>query len=194
MSVKADVTTLVSTLTPVAVDSSEVSRFFDEEMIVLGHDPRGWLTHYFALSLSDKETDGVVTLAAAGSMVRLLALFYDDTELVRETVRSLQGFDPEWRDRTGIPIAFTPEGESNRTVRFYPKPISPGTSSSVTTVDQGLGQIFTQARTTDIPNYLVMPLALRILAREFERESNHRDVDFATLARAIGEHFLDMVS
>jgi len=48
-------------------------------------------------------------------------------------------------------------------------------------------------RRDDLPSWMDVPLALGVLAREYERESDHRDAVFAAACRQMSSTLLALV-
>lgn len=189
MSSKTIVLALVDTLSFNLADTTVTPVLFDECIQELGHDPRAWLTAVGTQNLAN--TNALVTLAGSLNIVRMLGLFYQDRQLRQATVGELDAFSGSWRDEVGKPVAYVVEEEKDRIVRLYPRP-SQAVSGTITT-DPPLSIVYTEQRTT-VPDWLDLPVALLVFAREFERESNHRDIDTAAIARALGEDMLRMVA
>ena len=129
------------------------------------------------------------TYTVSTSLRKLYAIFCAGRELSHEALAALESRGPQWADDVGTPIAYTERLEAERTVRLYPAPgiTSAGTNNLVTEVDR-LVYLGTVIMST-IPEYLRLPASLWVLAREYERESDHRDLTFAKLCRAMAEKF-----
>lgn len=130
---------------------------------------------------------GTATYTVSTSLRKLYALCFGGKELSHETLGALDSLGPTWRDAIGEPIAYTEQLQEDRTLRVYPAPdrASAGPISVVTEIDRFL--VIGTTTMSAIPDYLRLPAALWVLAREYERESDHRDVPFAKLCRALAE-------
>jgi len=134
---------------------------------------------------------GTVTLPAEA--IEVFYVFYDDRLLPPATLRQLEAVDPQWRDRRGTPQAYTMEQEDDRTLRLFPVPDISSKAQSFA-FGEPFGRDFPEAGVTlvhtedrELPDYLDLPAALEILAREMARESDHRDLEFAGLARQLAD-------
>lgn len=87
-----------------------------------------------------------------------------------------------WRNTRGQPRGFTRQSENVKTVEVLPPSDQPNT---------GL-VIYAQARTAELP-YLTLAMALKILAREYVRESDHFDRAFAKLCDDLGSLLLSLL-
>lgn len=190
MSSRATVLALVDTLTYNLADTTQTAIFFDEVIQELGHDPRAWLTTVAVQPTGT--TNAVQALSTLIGIVRVLAVFYQNRQLRHATITELDAWNPAWRDERGRPVAYTTEEESDRTIRLYPQPTQTMPTGDLTT-DPPLAFLYTEQRTT-VPDWLDLPVALLVLARELQRESNHRDLDTATIARALAMDMLKMVA
>lgn len=132
-------------------------------------------------------TAGTATYTFSATFRRLYALCYGGRELSHETLAALDSRGATWRDEVGEPLAYLEQLEEERTVRVYPIPDRTSASpSSVTTELDRIIAIGTFSLSL-LPAYLRLPAALWVLAREYERESDHRDIPFAKLCRAMAE-------
>jgi hypothetical protein len=107
--------------------------------------------------------------------VRLLTVFYEDEELGPLRLTDVAALDPFWRDARGHPLAYIVDDVSARGFRLYPVP------EISTNLDTEAGHVvmyYTEAP-DDVLVWLELPIALTILAREYVRESDHRDPVFA---------------
>jgi hypothetical protein len=169
-----------------ADDALETSRLFDEVILALGQDSHAWLVQ---IGTTDTGTDDDnYTLPA--NVIRLLAVFSDDRQLMREQDYCLPA---EWRDQLGQPLAYTVEGKSDRILRFFPRPDRVATGKPFEDLHGAPTIIYTEQRTTGIPAQLHLPIALLTLSREFERETAHRDQDFSGICAALGANMLRML-
>lgn len=149
--------------------------------------PDGWngTTNLLAV------TAGTATVTVATDVRKIAAVFYGGHELSRETWASLDALMDGWQDRLGAPRAYTAAREEERTLRLYPVPniTSSSTASAVSETDR-LVLLVTVA--TDLPLFLKLPAALWALSREYARESDHRDLEFAKGCREWAMKMLKM--
>jgi hypothetical protein len=97
-------------------------------------------------------------------------------------LRELEVLNSGWRNAVGTPIAYTLEAEAVQTAELYPAPY---TTSPATA-------IYVENRTNVLP-ILTLPVALLVLQREFSRQSDHVDPDFAALCGTLGQLLLDLL-
>lgn len=130
----------------------------------------------------------------------LIAVFYDDTELHMATARDMEAHSRGWRDDRGTPIDYVLEYETSNVFRLYPTPdvsakdfIFLGSPLGTDYPEYTAAALYQQKR-DDLPEYFDLYMAIEILSREFERESDHRDLKFATLCQQFGALLLRMVT
>jgi hypothetical protein len=186
---KATILSLVSMLSCNLADVTEIDRLYGEVILDLGSDTRQWFTNFSQInpgttvSQIDQES---LELPAEINLARLIALFYNGRELSREAESTFETRSRHWHDRPGSPVAFTTDQRSDRFVRLYPK--------NDTFQNTEVGVLHTlSVRTTNVPEVMALPIAMLVLAREFERESIHRDMDFAKACRALGQEMLNYI-
>jgi hypothetical protein len=195
MTTKALVLSMVDFLSAGLADQTECSRSFDETMIELAHDPRAWCSQVATMNTGlTTNTSDPDQLEIRSAVIKLLSVFYSGRELSEETIQNLAGTNVNWREQYGDPWAYTRQGEEGRILRLFPKPRRvPVTGEAFSTYTDSAIVLYCDARTTAIPDILCLPLALLVLAREFERESNHRDIPFAEAWRAMGQNMLKRI-
>lgn len=186
---KTAILTLVSTLSAGLADTTAIDRLWDETIIDLAADTRQWFTSFATVnpgtttSITDQES---LELPASLALGRLIALFYNGRQLSRESEDTFATQSRNWHDRGGSPVAFTTDQRSDRFVRLYPK-------NDVFKLGE-IGVLYTQSTVVvNIPDVMALPLAMLVMAREFERESTHRDMDFAKSCRALGQEMLNYI-
>lgn len=165
MSSKATILALVATLTNNLADQTSAGRIFDETIVDLGLREPNVLT---VLDTSLSTVDGVPTVTLPTSVVRVLAIGYEGRMLLEATMNEIQTKGTHWRAHSGEPTAVIFEDTNDRQFRLYPTPVRVA----------GLQILATQTRAT-VPDILDLPIALMVCAREFARESPHRDETFA---------------
>jgi len=177
---KSDVLQLVSDLSGGLADATVADRLYRE--IVMD-----WGQHEWLVSASQVTVDGVTAqYDAPPATLRILAVIFGDTVLSHTTRRALEAVDPVWRQTTGYPRAWVTETEGDRRFRLYPYPDVASTPMMVVTgalfgadwPPDSIAVIYTENR-RDVLDWLQLPLALAILAREFVRESDHQSLGFA---------------
>jgi len=185
---KADVLTLLDLFagtrsdTAALATSTTVSAYYDDVIAEHGLLREGLMTAEFVAV-----TAGDATYAFPADAVRVLAWIYDAVELRPTTRRSLEAYDEAWRSRPGDPRAYTTQDEDARTVRVVPVPAVTGDAIGVATpfVDifpnGNLAAIYTSGA-EDHPQWDELWITLDVLGREFSRDSDHVDLEFATAA------------
>jgi hypothetical protein len=157
------------------------------------------------LGLTDAQTrvfgEASYQLSLPSTMLAPIALIYDDTQLDEMSLRELETYDSEWRNRVGSPQAFTWDRQSYKVAATYPSPAVASPPINTPHNDpwgqdylpyQGL-VIFSETRTNVLP-YMELPLALRIMQQEFSRESNHQDPALAEAVGQIATLMFDLIS
>lgn len=187
MATKATVLDLVTSLSYGLADTAEIDRIWGELIIDLANDPRQFFSNVVGLdsgTVADLRDQEQLELPAASNIGRVIALFYQGRQLSREDERTFATKQRTWPDRIGRPVAFTTDQRGDRFLRLFPKNDTFDVNSVVLFYTQSV-------RTTSIQDFYALPLALLVLAREFERESNHRDMDFSKACRALGTQLMN---
>ena len=177
---RATTLALVRSLTFVPPDAGTLDRYYDETLIELGDDPFLFETTLLPVSLNQ----AVFTLPDFA--VRLQSVFYDDRALDGATIQQMQAVSPQWRDAYNQPCTYVTENETERTFRLFPQPTQPSKdfifiTGSLFGIDFPSYTVAVMHTThpTDAPDFLDLMIAHRILSREFARESQHQDSDYA---------------
>lgn len=192
---KADVQALVVLLSNGQADLTLFDKLYSDVITTLG--PANWLTTAVPITYTAKTS----TVPLPPNLLNLICLIYDDTVLSSLSLRELETLNPGWRNVVGSPIAYTVESETVKTVEVYPIPYS--TSPPIIPVhglptgqDYAPGNgisIHSELRDDAMP-YLTVPIALKVLSREYVRESPHMDVAFAGLCEQLGMLLLKLLS
>jgi hypothetical protein len=174
---QADVLTLVDDLSLGQANATEAAIFYAEIIRELG----------FIELLTGTETiavhAGTSSYTLATDTIRALEFYNTSGFLTKAAYRGLGAlFGSSWRNRTGSPLAVTVEDENNNSFSLVPSP----------NYDDTLTVIRTETR-TDVPVWLELPIAMEILNREFLRESDHQDIEFAGLAKMIANLLFNLV-
>lgn len=193
---KADVLTLSNELALGLADPVQLGTYYADLVRLLGNEPV--LTNAQAQDIDALVRD----YATPDEAVLLLAVYVGDRELPHTLERELEAIDSDWRNAVpGIPRVYTDEDLSENAVALYPTPADDALGTDqVFDDDFGLdfvpGQlsfIYTEERDDVLP-WLELWLAVAILEREFERESNHRDLPFAGSAGQLAQVIKKMIS
>jgi hypothetical protein len=131
---------------------------------------------------------------------RTYAIFYDDILLSKATLRELEAVNARWRDKVGRPISWVEQDTPDHTFRITPTP-EENSQDFIFLFGSPFGHDFPfravaaiiGERRDDLPDWLDVPLALSVLGREYERDSDHRDPQFALACRTIGTSLLALV-
>ena len=191
---KVDVLQLVTDFSRGQADVTTVERYYRDIVYLLGR--RALLTQASLVASSP----GATSYAMPSSAIDLMAVFYDATQLFPASRRELEWENQNWRDEEGPPQAYITEGETERTIRPYPKPVISskdfiflfGSPFGKDFPAYSISMIHTETR-TDVPVWLELPLALFILGAEFKRESAHKDPDFSQACELVANSLLEMV-
>lgn len=98
----------------------------------------------------------------------------------RVTLRAVHGTG--WTNLKGTPVSFTQELENDNAFRLVPIP------------DQAESLIgLVSAVRDDVPYWLELPIALEIVFREYTRESQFQNVEFAQAAGQLAQLFFSLV-
>jgi hypothetical protein len=191
---RATTLTLTQDFAAGLADVTSIDRYYDDVVFQLGAQP--WLTESTLVAV-DEDT---ATYSLPDKAVRLLHLFYDDAHLMEESLDTLSWQHPDWRDQRGRPLGYTRLGETARTIRLWPTP-DVSSKDFIFLMGAPFGRDFpeyavvmlhTEVR-DDLPAWLELPVALRVLAREFSQESDHRDTTFAEAATRLADTFMEML-
>jgi hypothetical protein len=190
---KADVLALASLIGGEQVDPTLADRFYHDVVAELGQSEI--LVEMSLLPV----TPGTGVFALPAGAVRLLGVWYDDEEITVIRRNDVASMDPEWRQARGTPLAYFTEDETIRTFRLYPVPDQ--ASKSFLFLGEPMGTEFPEycvvvAHTVapdTVPVYFELPIALTILAREFIRESVHRDPVFAALCQTFANALFGVI-
>lgn len=177
---KSNVLQLVQNLSSSQADATAIDRFYDDVVRDLGQRP--WLTQATLISV----TAGTAVYTPATSVIRILDVYYDNRVLRKATKQELESIDAQWRDLRGSPFAYVSEDETAKDFRIVPNPeVSSkdfiflfGSPFGLDYPEYAVAIVHTETR-IDLPAWLEMPVAFEILRREFIRESDHKDAEFA---------------
>jgi hypothetical protein len=192
---KADVTSLVSTLSNGDADAISVGHYYDHAIDDLARYP--WFVQASLVTLAA----GTAEYTLNDDYVKLVAVFYNDRLLDRVDDRALESINPYWRDEVGTPRAYTTTDEDSKTYRLYPAPDKPsGNFIFVYGSPMGLDYppyaalLFHTELRSDLPVWMDLPMTFTVLAREYGHESNHRDDAFAAFCQGLADTLWIMVS
>ena len=192
---KASVLALATDLGGGQAQSPHTERLYDEMMLAVGD------AALFNLVTLLPVTAGTAEYTLPAPAVKLHAAFYDNGMLSRARKRDMEALDPSWRDHRGHPVAFVTDDLSRRVFRLYPQPVAPN-SAFIFQVGAPFGvdhpvdaiAVIHSVSKSDLPTWLDLPLALSLLGREFARDSDHRNAEFASACQGLGKVLFEMVS
>ena len=195
---KADTLALVDFLSGGVDDPATINRYYDDTMYELARENWTCDAQAFAVSIGQQEVDLDFT-----GFVNLLGLVYDDTEIDEIPLRQLEMLDPYWRDAIGRTASFTQEDENNKVIALYPAP-NVASNPLGGTFGEPLGGDYTTYNAVIFysypaldplqpPYYLELVAALTIMAREFNRESDHPDPAVTEVASNLTQMFKEML-
>lgn len=185
---KTNVLALVDVLAGTRSDSASLATtatrdaYYDEMVSEHGLVREGQMDASFVAA-----TKGDATYAFPAAAVRVLAWIYDAVTLRPTNRRALEAYDSDWRNREGSPRSYTTQSEDARIVRVVPVPAVTGDTIGVATPFSGtfpngnFTAIYTDG-SDDHPVWDELWMALDVLSREFARDSDHYDAEFATAA------------
>lgn len=196
---KADVLNLVQVLSGGTADPATIEHYYNDATIQVARENWTCDAHVFALSIGQSLVD-----LSSTNFVNLLGLIYDDTEMDELPLRQAEMLDPYWRDAEGSTASYVLEDENSKQVAFYPAPniaSNPlgGTFGSplggdYTTYNAVLFYSYPALDPLNLPYYLELVVALRILNREFNRTSDHPDPMVSDLSGQLFDLFKEMLS
>jgi hypothetical protein len=130
-------------------------------------------------------------------MVRELWAVFEDSELLFCSEDSLEAYESTWRDDTGDPEALTSEQLTNQ-YRVYPIPVANSGAAGAEPYgedypDDILFLLYADKRVASIAEIYEIPIALKVLAREFMYDSQHQDLGFSEACSQIGQIFLSLL-
>lgn len=133
--------------------------------------------------------------------VKIVGVFYDARILELINHIALESISPAWRDHRGGPIAYSIEDEAAKVYRLYPAQDKPS-GAFIFVYGSPLGLDFppyavlllhTELRTT-FPDWMDLPAAWSLMAREYGHESRHRDDALADFSQSLADLLWSMVA
>lgn len=190
---KAEIIALAENIGRVSIDADTIDVYFTDTLEEIGRFPKPPLVN---VELQEV-TSGTAEHAYPDDAVLPLHIFHGERHLSPETVANLEAYEDGWRALTGDPFAWTRDEKTTRTFELVPEPDSDsgdfafihGMPYGEDFPDDALTIIFSERRTTDIPDWIALYIALRILSREFTRPSDHQDTEFAVACDKVSQIF-----
>lgn len=182
---KAEIITLVKTLA--RQDDLDDDMLADDYADVIEEVAQTEKTPLVAAEMFDIVL-GTSTYDYDASAVRVLYVFVDDTLLRPADIIDLETYNVAWRALSGTPYSVTEAEITSRTLRLIPIP-NFDSDPLVPTHGEPFGedypanigvQIFAAKRDTDIPDWLALFVAMRMLANIYGRPSAYKDAAFSS--------------
>lgn len=192
---KADVLSLVQLIGADQADAGQIDRYYSDVVYALAQ--KRLVTNVSLIPT----TFNTAIYSFPASAVELISVFYDDYEVRKASIAECSSYyGSNWRDVKGSPVAYVTENEADRTFRLVPQPqanskdfiFSHGRPLGLDYPDYAAAVLHTEFR-QDLPVWLELPVALDVAAREFSRDSDHRDLEFANITKQIAEFLYAMV-
>ena len=193
---KNEVLTLVQDIARDQAEDDTISKYYDEAIAELGKMPDPVLVERALFTV----TAGTQTYPYPAAAVELLYLFRDTDPLLKTATFGLEQRSKAWRNASGTPVAYRTDRETADTFILYPIPDTTSTALGIGATepfgddfpdDMGAA-IYSDSRETDISDMIGLYVAFRVLYKEFHRPSNHQDIEWAMLHKAIANAFFYM--
>lgn len=164
-------------------DQVSSSNFWDESVYVLGQDP--WLTNINI----QPATAGVGDFSIEGIGINLLGFVYGNLWLTEMALREAEMVYRTWRDVSNGPIAYVLEQSDKLTGDTVGKPRLSGAPIVTQRFDDQYPDFnfvsFVTEFRQNVPAWMEWVIVFQTLTREYERSSDHADMDAAQAAVAI---------
>lgn len=127
----------------------------------------------------------------------ILEVFYDSEIVFRESLNSITLHNKNWRDIEGPPEFYVVETETKKTFRLVPRPQTSSKDFSFI-LGEPLGRDFPEYSVglictkilADNPDWMDLPIALKVTAKEFFKESKHQDPAFSEVCNQLADVLL----
>ena len=190
---KAATLTLASQMTLGQIQGSLLSTFYDDAINALGALP------YLFQSTLVSLTPGQSLVSYPQDAINPLSLWYDTRDLDLLTNEELMAINPRWPDDVITPLTYTLDSVPLRTLTLYPRP---SWASDPIPITDPFGPAFPRNCLTflgttfmqDIIEWLELPILFGLLAREYARESPHKDLQFASACQRLATTFMDYLT
>lgn len=192
---KADIIQLVADISLAQADTIMAERYFDDIVNGLGEREVIVGAHLIPV-IAD-----TAVYELPDDTIDLLGVFYGDMFLNEAPIQEVESFAGlSWRSRRGTPIAYVVEQESSRDFRLFPTPDQPSSDIDFAfgspfghDYPEGVIAALCSEKRDELPEWLELPIAFEILAREYARESDHQNKAFSEVCRITSAVFLTMV-
>lgn len=190
---KADVLQLVAELSRGRADPGTCEKYYTDVAYEMAK--AGIVMNVSIVELN--AGDGTYTIPADAVLV--VGMLYDGVQIVPSARQAVEWRNPDWRSRVGPPQTYVMEDEQARTFRLFPAPDSDtGFLGNVLRFGENyppysVALVYAQNR-EDMPEIYTLYMVCTILNREFTRESDHRDLQFAGACDQLSQLFMKMAS
>lgn len=193
---KNEVLTLIQDIARDQAEDDTISKYYDEAIVELGKMPDPVLVERALFTV----TAATATYAYPAGAIELLHVFRDTDPLLKTTKFNLEQRSKSWRGTSGTPVAYNLDQETAETFRLYPIPDTTSTALGVGATEpfgddfpaNTGAAIYSDSRETGISDMIGLYVAFRVLYKEFHRPSDHQDVEWAMLHKAIANAFFYM--
>lgn len=169
----AVVQTFVTDISNGEADLTECARIYDDVLANLSTLPV--LVQFTA-------TIAPVSGTVASPGTALLLAFYNNEQLGELSLREADWLVPNWRETVGTPYNFVRESIAGTQFQLVPQPN-----------DGHDAQTITSYTTDTLPVWLQLPVALLVLADEYQRESDHQNIEIANACRELGQFLVGLL-
>ena len=182
---------LVRNLTLFTPEEGTIDRYYDETVIEVNR-------FFYEVSLFPVNINQV-TFTLPEEAGELMATFYDARELDKATVLEARTLSRMGRDTKGEPLIYFTQNETERTWRIAPTPTVASHLPlgfgffGVNYPSYNILGIYTVSP-QDAIDLFDLPIAHRILSREFSRDSQHQDIIYAERCQLIYQVLIAMLS
>jgi hypothetical protein len=188
---QADVLNLVAELSVGQADPTLAQGFYTDAINELAD------RHFLTTTALAGFAEGGTELAIPLDVRDLMGVVYNDAQIDEMTLRQLEHVDYRWRERNGKPRGWTRETETAKTIALYPTPdVDAAPYVSGPPLGTGYppfnGVLFYSGFRDPVPQQLELIIVFYILAREYSRESNHQNADWATFAQNMVDLLYEM--
>ena len=193
---KNEVLTLIQDIARDQAEDDTISKYYDEAIVELGKMQDPVLVERALFTV----TAGTATYDYPAAAIELLYVFRDTDPLLKTTKFALESRSKAWRGDSGTPVAYKTSHEDGDTFRLYPNPDTTSTALGIGATEPfgddfpaNMGAvIYSDSRETGISDMIGLYVAFRVLYKEFHRPSNHQDIEWAMLHKAIANVFFHM--
>ena len=193
---KNEVLALVQDIARDQAEDDTISKYYDEAIVELGKMPNPVLVERALFTV----TSGTATYTYPTAAIELLHMFRDTDPIYKASRLELEQRSKTWREASGTPVVYNTDNETSGTFRLYPKPDTTSTALGIGATEPfgddfpaNMGAvIYSDSRETGISDMIGLYVAFRVLYKEFHRPSNHQDIEWAMLHKAIANVFFHM--